>query len=188
MDYSNESFEMFQKHLRCSIGKQALQFLIRDSLFVEAYYGKKASTDFLHHLPFGWFLVLLIRWAKDRSKARHFPLPAKVQPTHHFLYLSPRNNHIHRMNHLLDEHRNTSNCAVWIAQEGVAHQVDYTHVSLACNIQGHWTRHFRWRDVRKARQLLTSYTNALNDPLDRRQTGRTLNFRFFGEFSARFWG
>ncbi len=54
-DYSNESFERFQKRLKSDVGGDSPRWQLRDALFAEAYYGKSWQLAFFIHCPGdGW--------------------------------------------------------------------------------------------------------------------------------------
>jgi hypothetical protein len=148
MNFSNESFDNFQEAIRSWGGEHTLLWELRDGLFgvlthSRARLGQVLKTrEALLFLPFGWIAYML--------SFRVSPAPAPVVSTHHLLFLSPRSNHLKRVEPLLRELSKSSPCTGWVANPQTQARIAPDLLPLAKDISRGWRAHLNLQDFRKA--------------------------------------
>lgn len=157
MDYSNESFEEYQARLADAVSQDSLLWRLRDGLFAEAFYGKQRTLDPFHRWPLGWLVPLAVRWLADWRRSRGQSVPDAEPNGRHYLFLSPRNNHVHRLCSLFLEDEQHPQARAWVMESGIVEQIDSGKGGQLHDVAGHWSRCLRWRDISGARALAREF-------------------------------
>lgn len=167
MDYSNESFERFQKIMESAVEKDSLLWLLRDAIFAEAFYGKQRTLAPLYPLPGGWMVALGYQWFQARRMKRTWSLPETAEGSQHFLFLSERNNHTARLFPLFREQREQARCIAWHTVPAIRYLAQNDEQADFHCIAGRWSQHLRLQDLRDANQLAGELTRIFPKELDR---------------------
>ncbi len=187
MDYSNDSFERFQKMLGMAAGEASLIWHLRDGLFAAAFYGSKRRIDSMNRLPGGWLLSLGYQALKERNAPRQ-PSQNTAPNASHFLFLSTRNNHTRRLIPMLEDCLEADKpCMAWSAMPGIRELPPANLRDRFHDIQGMWTRHLTLSDLRRAASLAREVRGILKQELNRRQYAAIC--QYLVQFLAwrRFW-
>lgn len=166
MNYSNESFEKFQQTISEKHGKESLLWRIRDALFAEAFYGKSNRLRKLFHIPGGWLLVLLVLFLREQRNSS--PTVPETQPKDlHFLFPSPRNNHMGRLMPLLkSELAAGKTCIAYYEDSSIPNLIPDPLRPYFHSLAGTWTKHVRIKDIRESRRLSRQLKTSLKTDLD----------------------
>lgn len=187
MDYSNESFERFQQTLKLEVEEESLLWQLRDALFAEAFYGKKRKFPWLYSLPFGWLLVLAFLWIQSWRNLARRSIPISSAASHHFLFLSERNNHTARLLPLYREIRKSNSCAAWYNIKNLGELAQLDERDEFKFIAGEWTIKIRFQDIYAASRLSKKLAGIF--PEDLTKSDRNTITIYLVEFFAwqRFW-
>ena len=170
MEYTNENFEKFQQSIARSFDEGSLLWLLRDAIFVEAFYGKHSQKDIHTHLPYGDFFAYKYLQFQARKADSVSDTIDLTQNASHFLFVSSRNNHINRLIPLLQEAQQTGqNCIAWVSDPSVIDMIPSELKFCIREITHCWTKYTKKKDLVLARKLSADLTRALPRQFTRRQ-------------------
>jgi hypothetical protein len=166
MDYSNESFERFQQAISEAHGNDSLLWRLRDALFAEAFYGKANRLRKLFRFPGGWLLVLLALYLRER-RGSYAAYPNSPPDACHYLFPSPRNNHMRRLLPMLESETGAGEaCVAWYGVPGIPELAPESLRDSFHSVAGAWTRHIRFPDFQEASRLTRELEAILPEDLD----------------------
>ena len=152
MEYTNVNFEKFQELLETGIGRSHLLWELRDSIFCEAFYGRKQKLLLLCKLPLGQYLMLLVEWFRSLRQSKNIPLIECRAPVQ-FLFCSARNNHINRLYPLFKEILAEQEVSAWVSDGLVFDKIDETHHTMFQSIEGRWATELKFNHFSAANKL-----------------------------------
>lgn len=160
MEYTNENFELFQNRLADSQLCDPFLWDLRDVIFCEAFYGRERKLLKLCSIPGGEYLYVLAEWLRALPRALCRKPSAKTGKSH-FLFCSPRNNHINRIYPLFKERNSNTSCAGWVSTRDVFGHIDDADQKKFADIDGQWARFVKLRDSRTAKKYCRDLEDAL---------------------------
>lgn len=176
MDYSNENFERFQSQIETSIGVDSLIWLIRDSIFAEAFYCKANKPNFIHATPGGDIISL----ARELMKKSTMAIPTDhAQIDTCVLLPSPRSNHVGRLLPFIADQ--SGKCSILTIGDAAMVEANRNAIACSASIGGSWKHKFRINHYIQARKHTALLAEIMPAQFTQKQVAsiRMLFSRFF---------
>ena len=162
LDFSSESFGVFQVRLKNHVATDSLLWVLRDGLFRTLFHDPLSARrlirtkDAMLVAPAGWIPWFILRLVHAKMKGRDaIPEPELIGA--HLLFLSPRSNHLKRIHPLFKEMTEEFRCRAWITHPALLELIDRSDQESFHFAPDAWTKFLKpadlWRASRAARQL-----------------------------------